>query len=272
MTVIAMTREIGSLGGEITYGVAAALDLKVLHHEAIEHHLAEKLHTSDSLMHRYVEGEASVIERWRIDRQKLVRHTKEELLAAAVEDDIIIRGWGAASLLRPAAHVLRVRVCAPLHLRVERLASRIDKAGRPALRRMIEHSDGAQANAVARQFGHDWTAPDLYHIVLNTESLPVAACISQLTGLARTSAFRATAASNEVLTDMLLATRIRIALDRALGAHHQIDVQVERGEACLASTPGGQDLVRQAAGIARSVKGIGNIFHGNASTRLDLHL
>ena len=43
MTVIAMTREMGSLGKDVAAGLADQLGLTVVHHELVEQHLAERL-------------------------------------------------------------------------------------------------------------------------------------------------------------------------------------------------------------------------------------
>ena len=80
MAVIAMTREMGSLGKDVAAGLADKMGLTVVHHELVEHHLAERLGVTESTVHRYLEGEASLLERWRIDKQKLSRYTAEEIL------------------------------------------------------------------------------------------------------------------------------------------------------------------------------------------------
>ena len=41
MTVVAMTREMGSLGKDVASGLAERLNLTVVHHELVERHLAE---------------------------------------------------------------------------------------------------------------------------------------------------------------------------------------------------------------------------------------
>jgi hypothetical protein len=43
MTVIAMTREMGSLGKDVAAGLADQMGLTVVHHELVEHNLAERL-------------------------------------------------------------------------------------------------------------------------------------------------------------------------------------------------------------------------------------
>jgi hypothetical protein len=42
MTVIAMTREMGTRGSEVATGVAERLGLSVIHHEIVEHDIAER--------------------------------------------------------------------------------------------------------------------------------------------------------------------------------------------------------------------------------------
>ena len=117
MAVIAMTREMGSLGKDVAAGLAEQMGLTVVHHELVEHHLAEKLGVQESTVHRYLEGEASLLERWKIDKQKLSRFTAEEILELAQKGNVIIRGWGATGVLRHIPHVLRVRVCADMGFR-----------------------------------------------------------------------------------------------------------------------------------------------------------
>ena len=54
MVVIAMTREMGTLGKDVAQGIADQLDLQVIHHEIVEHDLAERLHLQESAVHRYL--------------------------------------------------------------------------------------------------------------------------------------------------------------------------------------------------------------------------
>jgi cytidylate kinase len=52
MAVIAMTREMGSLGKDVAAGLAERMGLTVVHHELVEHHLAEKLGVQEGTVHR----------------------------------------------------------------------------------------------------------------------------------------------------------------------------------------------------------------------------
>ena len=267
MTVIAMTRELGSLGQDVAAAVATQLNLHIIHHERFEHNLAERLGAKGSAVHRYLEGEANLLERWRIDRHKLSRCTTEEVLEQAVRGDVVIRGWGGISLLRSVPHVLRVRVCAPLTIRIERLMERIGLSDPGVARREIERSDAAEARTVEDMFGGDWRSAELHHIVLNTEHLSSAACASQLSTLAQDDGFRETDTSKQLLDDLLVTTRVQIALERVFGMHHHIAVMIEDGEVVLTGMAGSGDVALQAAGIARGVKGVRHVTHTMVETR-----
>ena len=120
MPVIAMTREMGSRGKDVALGVAERLGLEIVHHEIVEQSVARKMRLTEGSVHRFLEGEASLWERWKIDGHRLSRYTTEEILEIALGGNVIIRGWGAAQLLASVPHVVRVRVCAPMSARVPR--------------------------------------------------------------------------------------------------------------------------------------------------------
>jgi len=68
MTVIAMTREIGSLGTEVAAGVAKRLGLEIVRSEIAANNVARRLGVAESVVTRYLDGSASLVERWQINR------------------------------------------------------------------------------------------------------------------------------------------------------------------------------------------------------------
>jgi hypothetical protein len=93
MTVVAMTREIGSHGSEVAAGVAAALGLEIINSEIVVPHVAETLGVKQSAVQRYLNGEASLFDRWQIDTRKLSQYTLDQILNVALKDNVLIRGW-----------------------------------------------------------------------------------------------------------------------------------------------------------------------------------
>ena len=51
MAVIAMTREMGTRGKDVTARLADRLGLMVVHHELVEHDIAERAGVADSEVH-----------------------------------------------------------------------------------------------------------------------------------------------------------------------------------------------------------------------------
>ena len=92
MTVIAMTREMGSLGKDVAAGLSETLGIEVVHQELVEHHVAERLQLGDSEVHRFLEGQSPLLERWKIDTKRVSRYTADEVLQLANRGDVLIRG------------------------------------------------------------------------------------------------------------------------------------------------------------------------------------
>ena len=101
MPVIAMTREMGSRGKDLAIRLADELGLTIVHHELVEHHVAEKMHISDSTVHRFLETKSNILDRLGVilDRTGLALHTAEEIYELAEQGNVIIRGLGRRATL-----------------------------------------------------------------------------------------------------------------------------------------------------------------------------
>ena len=259
MTVITMTREMGTLGKDVALGLAETLDLRIVHHEIVEHDLAQRLGVQESTVHHYLEGAASLLERWKIDKQKLSRYTALEILEFAQQGHIIIRGWGATALLSDAPNVLHIRVCAPMAFRERVMMERLGLKDASIARREIERSDAAHSRVVQGSFGFDWENPLHYHSVLNTERVPVATCVRTVRLLADDPAFQETDATRSALKDKLIEWKIRSILAEryaAGAAISNIDVFVKDGAVILSGTVAHPELAISMAQAVREVPGI----------------
>ena len=233
MTVIAMTREMGSRGKDVALGLATRLGLEIIHHELVEHHLAERLNLPESSVHHFLEGEASLLERWKIDRSRLSLYTKEEILELACRGNVLIRGWGAAQLLHNLGNVLCIRICAPMRAREDVLLARISSIkDRKHARVEIERNDAAHGIVIKRFFQTDWRDPEHYDLILNTDRLSIDICVDQISQLARLPNFGQTEASRRELADKLIEFRIRGQLGR-LGNSPGLRISVDAGTASI---------------------------------------
>ncbi len=228
MAIIAMTREMGTLGKEVAREFARRKGYTVIHHELIETDDDRSRKREESEVYRFLEGSEEELQKWRHNRAGGGYLTPAEVLEMALGGEVLIRGWGAARLLKAIPNVLAVRVCAPMEFRIAQMEARLGIDTRQA-RREIEHSDAAHSRTFLRFFEADWRDPLNYDVVLNTAHLDPNTCADILVDAASNPAFAPSEASRREIEDRLIEARIRAAIraDPLLarrGRHVQVSV------------------------------------------------
>ena len=262
MAIITMTRELGTRGQDVAYGAAAAMNLKVIHHETIEHGLAGRLGIEETALHRFVGGDASILERWKIDKQKLTVYTAEEIFEFARQGNVVIRGWGATALLRDIPNVMHVRVCAPMAARVRVVMDRLRLSELREARREIERNDAAQARILHGVYGLDSNDPLSYDLILNTGSIPVETCIGTLQSLMHDPAFQETEATRSALEDKRLEWKIRAALMESKAAGRDstvIEPAAEDGRVMLSGACADVNQKEETERLVRTLAGVKDV-------------
>jgi len=259
MTVIAMTREIGSFGNDVASGLAAKLGLEIIQSDAVANSIAARLGVDASAVLRYVDGRASLLERWQIDRRRLFHYTAEEILRLAHRGNVLIKGWGVATLLRDLPGVISVRVCAPKDFRVRVLMDRLGTKDADAVHARIARYDAARARTMRAYFNVEREDPCLYHIVLNTERLSIEACVNAVSELAESGRFQHNATTRSALANKLVEAKINSALAEQISliaAPLGISVSVANGRITLSGTTSNGGVRMKAERIAHAVGGM----------------
>src|SRR5215831_13036478 len=210
MPLVAMTREMGSLGMDVARILESELGVPLVYHEMINN-LADKMRLRKSHVIRLLGGKANLLERLTADKTSLSIYTADEMLQVASQG-AVMRGWGAAHLLRPVKHAICVRVCAPFEVRVKRMMSRLDTDDRDSVAAEIRNSDEAQGAIARRHFNLDWQDPEGYDLSLNTERMSVEQCAEEIIQLAKDPQFAETEDSRKAIADLALQANIRAAL------------------------------------------------------------
>lgn len=261
MTVIAMTREMGSLGKDVARLAAERLGLTIVHHEMIETAAERRAAEEPSAVARFLEaGSESPPGPAGLEHGGYL--TPAEILALALRGDVLIRGWGASRLLRSIAHILTVRVCAPTERRVEEIRRRLGVDARTA-RREIDRSDAGHASAFLRFFTADWRSATNYDMVLNTGHLSVESCADILVDAARSATLAETPESRAALQDRLLEARVTERMqgsDGSLGRRAAyVRTSVDRGEVHLYGSVSDSATAREIEEIVRNVPGVAGV-------------
>ena len=259
MPVIAITREMGSLGKDVATGLGEALGLPVVYTEVIDQ-LADKLRVRKSHVIRLLDGSAGFLEQLTADKTSLSIFTDEEIFGVAANGKgAIIRGWGATHLLREVPHAVCVRVCAPFELRQRRMMERLNSDDGQRVAEEIRVNDEAHGAIMRRHFALEWTHPEHYDLVLNTKRVAVDECIAEVLALARSPRFAETDASRARLADLALAARVRAALRRSPETRQAgVAVNAEAGRVTL-SGAGSTDEMLAFVEVAAAVPGVRDV-------------
>ena len=257
MTTIAMTREMGSLGGAVAAHLARRDGRKVVYHEIIDQ-LANKMRLRKSHVARLLEGRAGLWEKLAASETSLSIFTADETYRMLVDESTgVIRGWGAVHLLADIPHVIRVRICAPFEMRVERMMERLGTMDREAVQRELEMSDEAHTAIARRHFRLDWRDPEHYDIVLSTARLSVEECAHEIERMMELPRFRRTPESVRLLENRALEWSVRAQLRRdARTARSQPRIECIDGFVRISGAVSTRNEAQEVSEVVAAVEGV----------------
>jgi cytidylate kinase len=259
MPIVAITREMGSLGKDVARALGAELNLPVVYHEVIDH-LADRMRVRKSHVIRLLDGSAGLLERLTADQTSLSIYTADEIIGIAAQGGgAVIRGWGATHLLHDVPHAVCVRVCAPFETRKRRMMERLGADDEARVAEEIRTNDEAHTAIMRRHFDLQWTEPEHYDLVLNTKRVSVEECVAEVLALVRSPQFAETELSRASLADLALAASVRAALRRSPETRAaEVGVSSESGRVTL-SGAGNTDEMLAFVEIASAVPGVRDV-------------
>ncbi|MFY9315370.1 MAG: cytidylate kinase family protein [Burkholderiales bacterium] len=257
MPLIAMNREMGSLGKDVAAGLEQALGMKVRHHEMIDH-LSNRARIRRSHVISFLEGRQGLLERLTTDQLRLRVLTADEILTMAETDNaIVLRGWGATALLKEVPHAVRVCVSASRRTRVRRMMERLNSEDEAQVERVVAQNDDAARAVMRRHFHIDPRDINEYDMGFNTDRVSVDQCVDEIVKMVKAPQFAETDASRAILRDVALAQHVRAALRTHSSTEHcAVRVTVAKGHVELHGTV---DFIEQSEAcsfIAARIKGV----------------
>jgi len=178
LPVITLSREPGSGGKFVAKAVAERLGLELFHQEIINA-MAENADTTTRIIRTLDERSLSMIEDWvsaAISERHLWPDDVSRVLMRVIgtigrHGKAIIVGRGANFIL-PPENRFRVRIIAPLEMRVNHVAETYSVPKKEAKRRVLRTESDRQA-FVRKYFYSDISDPANYDMILNTGTLSV---------------------------------------------------------------------------------------------------
>lgn len=166
MSVITISRQMGSLGSEIAYQVAETLGYPLVWRELINK-AALRAGAPEAALAAIDElGLLGICPSPR-DCRSYRQAVAEIMHELAAQGNVVILGRASQVILAGAPNTLHVRIMAPVPLRVERVAQRLNIAEAFA-QAQVETSDRHRASYLRRFYHVRWDDPSLYHMVINT--------------------------------------------------------------------------------------------------------
>ena len=257
MPLIAMNREMGSLGKDVAKGLSEALGLKVQHHEIIDH-LANRARVRKSHVISFLEGTQGIFERLTIDNLKLRILTADEIMSAAeANEGVILRGWGATSLLKEVPHAVRVCVSASRRERVKRMMKRLDMEDQVGAERIVDQNDEAAQAVMRRHFHIDVRDINEYDVGFNTDRMSADQCVEKIVAMVQSPQFEETEESRARLRDVAIMHHVRAALrTHQATAHCYVKCAVLYGRITLEGVVDNGDQRAACGEIAGRIKGV----------------
>jgi cytidylate kinase len=179
---LAVSREAGSGGAEVSRRVGARLGWAVLDKELVER-LADDLELEpralklmdETRSNWFSETLLNLFNSRLVAQQAYVDLLGKVIALAAASESVVIVGRGA-HLILPAESGLRVRITAPRRSRIEAI-SRTEGLDLPTAEKKLDVTDADRAGFIRRNFRSDVTDASLYDLVLNAGTLGADGCV-----------------------------------------------------------------------------------------------
>jgi cytidylate kinase len=208
MAILAISREYGSGGREIGRRVAERLNYQYVDKERLFQDLEKAGERWGRVARELDEVCPTVWERYDWQYRGYVARVESLLLDYAAGDRVVIIGRGGSFLLQGIPFCLRVRLVAPLEVRIDRIMARQSLSAEAAAR-LITQVDGDRACFIKANYGVDWEEDKVYDLTLNTASLTYDRVIDILAEALAEKDRLATPEARAALAGVALAYRLK---------------------------------------------------------------
>lgn len=258
MTIVAVSREMGSGGYEIASAVAKALDFEYVDREillqAARSHAVpeEKIADVD-------ERRLSLWERFDEEKRRYLIYIEAAYYSFAEKGRVVTAGRGGPFFLRDVTHALKVRIMAPVDVRVRRVMAQEKLDHKTALAR-VKNYDRELSGRIDYLFGLDWTLPEHYDLVINTGRDTWKFYVDLLVSAAQHPQFQPTPESKEKIRDLSLAAHVRAAIaNDPVTKNINVEVTAQSGRVALKGVVFSPAMMDAAAEVANRVPGVGEV-------------
>jgi cytidylate kinase len=210
MPIITISRGSMSGGQALAECVASALNVPCLGREILVA-AAAKIGVSAEVLGSKLETSPGLWDRFGSERGLYVAAVQAALADLMAGGDGVYHGHAGHLLLRGVPAVVRVRLIAPLPMRLRAVMERQRLKPEAALA-YIQKVDEGRTRWTRFLYNVDLTDPGLYDLVVSLESMSIRSACSVVIATAKQPEFQVTDEVRKKLADFALASRVRLAL------------------------------------------------------------
>jgi cytidylate kinase len=258
MTIVAISRELGSGGNAIAAAVAKALDFEYVEREILLR--AARVHeVPEEKIAEVDERRLSLWERFDEEKRRYLIFIEAAYYSFAEKGNVITAGRGGPFFLRDVSHALKVRIMAPFEVRVRRVMEQ-EKLDHKAAAARVRNYDRELSGRIDYLFGLDWTLPENYDLVINTGNDAWEFYTDLLVSAARHPQYQPTPESQQRVRDLSLAAQVRAAIAKDLVTKNiNVEIAAQAGRVALKGVVFSPAMMDAAAEVAKRVPGVSSV-------------
>jgi cytidylate kinase len=263
MAIVTISR--GSMSGGEAFAncLASRLGYPVLGREVLVA-AAERLGVTEDFLREKIQTSAGLFEKLTTNRHVYLVALQSALADQCVSGNLIYHGHAGHFLLKDVPNVLRVRLIAPMAMRVRAV---MDQQGLSpeAAEEYIRYVDQERIEWTKFVYGVDWRDPRNYDIVVNLRRVSLSSACAMVAGVLQTPAYATTEEVKKTLMDFALACKVKVALvAKPICQRCRFDVHADDGivevlwqrDAGEASSKSKEAIERETRQVAQAVDGV----------------
>ena len=258
MTIVAVSREMGSGGYEIAAAAAGALNFEYVDRQILLQ--AAKVHeVPEERIADVAERRLSLWERFDEEKRRYLIFLEAAYYSFAEKGNVVTAGRGGPFFLRDVSHAVKVRIMAPFEVRVRRVMEQ-EKLDHRAAAARVRNYDRELSARIDYLFGLDWTLPENYDLVINTENNAWQFYTDLLVAAARHQRYQPTPESVERVRGLSLSAQVRAAIAKdPVTKNINVEVAAQAGRVALKGVVFSPAMMDAAADVAKRVPGVTSV-------------
>ncbi len=258
MTIVAISRELGSGGNAIAAALAKALNFEYVEREILLR-AAQAHGVPEEKIADVDERRLSLWERFDEEKRRYLIFIEAAYYSFAEKGNVVTAGRGGPFFLRDVSHALKVRIMAPFDVRVKRVMEQDQVDQRTATARVRAYDRELSAR-IDYLFGLDWTLPEHYDLVINTGKDAWEFYTDLLVWAARHPRYQPTPESRQWIRDLSLAAQVRAAIAKdPMTKNINVEVTAQGGRVALKGVVFSPAMMDAAAEVANRVPGVAGV-------------